>query len=222
MVFKGGKESGIYVVIAFFVILLLILTVLFSGSQLRRARVDDVFLGRVWSEDINERRYTVGFLGLEKQASFTYKNNNDSYPAFLSVTTVKMFFMMNEKEFMEKSVVSVKQQMKDDGIILDEDSRVSGCRVLNNGHKTRYVVFNGTDTSRNPVELVRVICETWNCGVSGTSVLCVGVAWVTDNGDGFSDLYFKYWAKIVRDEEGTFGVGDFQGSDGLIFNVNCH
>jgi len=34
--------------------------------------------------------------------------------------------------------------------------------------------------------------------------------------------YTTYWAKIIRDEEGTFGEGEFQGADGLIFNVKCH
>jgi hypothetical protein len=42
-------------------------------------------------------------------------------------------------------------------------------------------VYNGTDNSKNPSEEVKIIGEVWNCATSGTSIICIGVAQITDN-----------------------------------------
>ena len=75
------------------------------------------------------------------------------------------------------------------------------------------------------------IGETWNCGVSGTAIICIGYAQITDNIDNNSNENYENFAKIIKDKEGTFReyfrnkVSDeliFQGENGLIFNVKCH
>jgi hypothetical protein len=84
--------------------------------------------------------------------------------------------------------------------------------------------------SENIAEQVRFIGETWNCDKSGTSVICIGYAQVTNNSDYNSEFNLTYWAKIIGDKDGTFlqkypsyfSFGSFIDSNGLIFNVKCH
>jgi hypothetical protein len=94
-----------------------------------------------------------------------------------------------------------------------------------------YIVYNATlSLSENITEQVRFIGETWNCDKSGTSVICIGYAQVTNNSDNNSGVNLKYWAKIIGDKDGTFlqkypsyfSFGSFIDSNGLIFNVKCH
>ena len=105
---------------------------------------------------------------------------------------------------------------------MDKTTEISGERMLKNEHNTMYIVFDGNDTSKNPSEKIKIIVEVWRCKTSGTSVICIGFAQITDNLHGNSELNIDHWKKIVRDGVGTFGTGDFLGEDGLIYNVFCH
>jgi hypothetical protein len=82
-----------------------------------------------------------------------------------------------------------------------------------------FVVFYGNDTSKNPTEQIRIIGETWNCVVSGSSIICLGFAQITDNSDTGSEPDYSYWEHIIGDKIGFFGV---QNEKGLIYNVKCH
>ena len=98
-------------------------------------------------------------------------------------------------------------------------------RVLDNGHKTIYVTYNGTIISNNYSEQIVIIGETWNCARSGTSIICIGFAQITDNSNNLGYNYTAL-AKVLGDKEGTFvqrfNSYDFIKDDGLIFNVKCH
>lgn len=221
MAFKGIKRDNlVYTIITILIIIIIIFAVLFSTNQLVSAYIEDSILGDVWSEDINERQGNSNLLGLEKWASFTYKNNNDTYPAYVTVTSMKTLFMMNENELLSKTIETINKA-SEAGVIIDENSENTGNRVLANGHKTFYIIYDGNDTSKNPQEKIKIIGETWNCGISGTSVICIGFAQITDNAHNNSETNLTYWSKIIRDDVGTFGV-DYQKNDGLIFNVKCH
>lgn len=214
-------------VIAVFVILLIILTILFSSSQLTEAYIDQGTLRDAgWFEDRTEKYYEEQLLGLEKQVSYTYKNEDIVYPSYISVTSMKTLFMLSESDLLDKTVETIEEAMQRDGIVLDGSSEVSAHRVLNNEHKSLYIIYNGTFTINNVTEKIMVIGENWNCGVSGTSVICIGFAQITNSTNSNPGENLTYWAKIVKDEMGTFfgnyGSTDFLGTDGLIYNVKCH
>lgn len=222
MAFKGGsRENKIYAVIAILIIIIIIIAVFFSSNQLTEAKIDDYILGDIWSEDIGERDSDSQLLGLEKWISYTYKNNNIDFPAYITVTSIKTIFMMSEDDLKVQTLDTIKEA-SDRGIVIDEASTYTGIRTLNNGHKTTYVIYDGNDTSKEPYEIIKIIGESWNCGTSGTSIICIGIAQLTDNAHNKSELNITYWAKIIKDKEGTFGLQEYKGEDGLIFNVKCH
>ena len=103
MVFKGGeRENRIYIIIAIIILIVIIMTVFFSGNTLNKAFIEDRILGKIWYEDIEERTDKSQLFGLENFASFTYRNNNLTYPAYVTITSIKLFFMMGRpKLFIE-------------------------------------------------------------------------------------------------------------------------
>ena len=216
----GAGETRIYVFIAVFIIAVVIFAVVFSSNQLNTAYIHHDFLGLDWCEDIGERDSGSQLLGLDKFSSLTYKIDGN-YPAYITIITIKTLVMMSEKELRDKTVESIEQALEK-GIFVDKSTEISGGRMLKNEHNTMYVMYDVNDTSKNPHEKIKIIGEVWNCGASDTSVICIGVAQITDNLHDNSELNFSQWEKIVRDEVGTFGTGNFQAKDGLIYNVICH
>jgi hypothetical protein len=212
VVLRGERSTNlVYIAVAVFIIILIIFTILYINSELIRAKIEIEFLPEGWIES-GERGYREGFLGLEKQDSFKYivdENFDDLYPAFLTVTAIKTLFMMNEEELLSKTIETIDLAANEKNIIIDEDSKIEGERVLNNSHGTFYVIFNGTDNSNNVSENIKIIGETWNCPRSGTSVICIGVAQITDNLHNPSSENLSHWNEIIR-------------KDGLIYNVICH
>ena len=210
VVFKGGeKENRIYIIIAIIILIVIILTVFFSSNTLNKAFIEDNVLGSTWYEDIEDRTGKSQLFGLENIASFTYRNKNSNYPAYVTVTSIKLLFMMNEDDLL-KTTEDTLNAASNKGIIIDKDTKISGVRELNSGHKTTYVIYNGTDISKEPIEKIKIIGESWNCGSSGTSIICIGFAQITDNTNNNSKLNTTFWDKIISD------------SDGLIFSVKCH
>ena len=213
-------ETRIYVFIAVFIIAIVIFAVVFSSNQLNTAYIHHDFLGVDWCEDIGERDSGSQLLGLEKFSSLTYRIDG-KYPAYLTIMTIKTLVMMSENELRDKTTESIERALEK-GIVVDKTTEISGERMLKNEHNTMYVMYDGNDTSKNPPEKIKIIGEIWSCGTSGTSVICIGVAQITDNLHDNSEVNISHWEKIVRDEVGTFGTGDFQGEDGLMYNVICH
>lgn len=220
--------SKIYIAIAVFIILLIIFTILFSGNQLTWSIIDDDSLVNGWKDSGESINYDRLF-GLEKQGSLKYildENVDDRYPAFITITSMKTLFMMNEEELLKKTIETINQASEDNNITIDINSSYSGSRVLLNGHKTRYIIYEGNKMYNNIIEEIRIIGETWNCGLSGISVICIGVAQITDNAHDNSDYNYAHWIEIIGDNEGTFvnkyNSYDFIYLDGLIFNVKCH
>jgi hypothetical protein len=214
------RDSLIYALITILIIVIIVFAFLFSTNRLVPAYVEDSILGAEWGEDIAERQGSSSIMGLEKWASYTYRNNNDTYPAYVTVTSMKTLFMMNENELFSKTVETINSA-SGDGIVIDEASRETGSRALANGHKTYYVIYDGNDTSKNLNETIKIIGETWSCEVSGTSVICIGFAQITDNAHSNSSVNFTCWSKIISDGSGILGP-NYQKDDGLIFNVKCH
>lgn len=215
-----NKDNRIYLIVAIFIIIVIILTIFLSSNVLFSAKIDDDVLGFSWIEDIKERDGGEGFLGLEKWASFTYKNNDISYPAYVTVSSFKTVFMMNEEELRNKMEETIKKSYEQ-GVSVDLQSKITGERFLDNGHKTLYIIYDGNYSYNGLNEKIKIIGETWNCGISGTSIICIGYAQITNNSHNESDMVLNYWIKILKDKNGTFGL-DYKGNEGLIFNVKCH
>jgi hypothetical protein len=213
-----GRENKIYLAIAIFIILVVILSLIWSSLQLTPAYVPDDFLDYGWSENLFERSTKSYFFGLEKWRTLTYELNG-KYPAYLTVTTFKMLVMMNEDDLRYKSIETIEKASQH-GIIVNKSTEIVGERILINDHRTMYTLYDGVDTSKNPSENVKIICEVWNCARSGISVICIGVAQITDNQHNNSEINTTSWAKIVRDDIGI--IDGLRGKDGLLFNVKCH
>ena len=130
--------------------------------------------------------------------------------------------MMNEDDLKDKTIETINMA-SDQGIVIDKNSEVTGQRFTkNNAHRSNYFIYDGNDTSSEVYENIKIIGECWNCEKSGTSVICIGVARISDIAHGNSDSFTSYWAEIVGDSKGTFGTEDYKTNFGLIFNVNCH
>ncbi len=218
---SGFEESKLYVIIAIFVIVVIVLTILFSGRDINPARVPFDVLGDTWYWDSKNSSREEGFMGLERFCSFTYRCENDSFPAYVTVSTMKNFFMMDEKDLIDETEDMIISKTSDQNIVLDKKTRLSGERNLNNEHNSFYFVYNASKGEGNSSEKIKIFGEAWNCEKSGTSIVCVGMAQISNSTLG-TDNYQFFWSKIVRDNVGTFGFDEFQGSDGLIFNVICH
>ena len=229
MVFRREKTGNwLYIVLAIFILVLLLLTILFSTSNLYKAYIDDRFLVDGWFES-GERIYKEQLLGLEKQSTFKYKFDSiteEKYTAFLTVTSIKTIFMINEQELLDKTIKTIFNAVSTINITIINSSQFTGSRFLKNGHNTFYIVLNGTQIIDGSVEKVKIIGETWNCAYSGSSIICIGVAQTTDAKNGINSENFISWAKIIGDEKGTFNniysCNECFNSQGLIFNVKCH
>lgn len=210
MAFKSSRrENRIYIVIAIIIIAVIILTIFFSTNKLTKAFIEDDILDGSWYEDIDERKEESQLWGLENWASFTYKNSNELFPAYVTITSIKLMFMMNENDLLDKTEDTIKRA-SEQGIAIDIDTRITGEREIYDDHKTTYIIYEGNNTFKEPYERIKIIGETWNCGNSGTSIICIGVAQITDNANNNSEVNTTYWEKIINNQ------------DGLIFNVKCH
>ena len=197
-----------------FVTLLLFVFILFSGCvDLTCAYVKESVVSDGWNENTALRNTGIQFLGLEKWCSSTYEING-KYPASLTVTTLKTLVLTDESEIQKKMRQTIEETFQN-SIQLTEN--VSGERTLQNNHKTMYILYDGIDTKKD--ENIKIIGEIWNCATSGTSVICIGIAYVT-NKDISNVENTENWQKIVMDSTGT--IDGFLGEEGLIDNINCH
>jgi len=214
---RGARDTRIYAIIAVFVIIVILLTVIFSGMSFSHAYVDATALTGGWRENPAEREgASQWFCGWR---SITYAFGG-TYPANLTVTTYKTLVLMNEQELQQKTTEAIENAIQQ-GIVVDNDTMITGERLLQNEHMTSYVVYDGTDNSKSPAEKIKIIGEVWNCGTAGISVICIGIAQITDNEHNNSVIDTSSWYKIISDIGGTFGI-DAKGTDGLIDNVICH
>ncbi len=191
-----------------FLVIVVISAVVFSGREIKPAYVPDSLLDDGWGENLDERETGSSLLGLEKWCSLTYRISG-VYPANLTVATFKPLIMMDENDLIEKAEETI-QDASQQGIIVDNNTKTSGWSIIINGHKTSYITYDGNDTSKTPFEKVKVVAEVWNCGNSGTSVICIGVAQITDYAHNVTGVNTSGWEKIINDK------------DGLIYNVMCH
>ena len=203
----GEINKKILIIVTF--ILLLILT--FSGCvTLSRAYIPDSIINNGWHENTALRNTGSQFLGLEKWSSSTYEING-KYPATLTVTTLKTLILPDEGELQNRITETIEETFKN-RIQLNES--IVGERTIVKQHKTIYTLYNGTDKIDG--KKVKIIGEVWNCGSSGTSIICIGFAYISD-----ADIEnTENWEKIVMDPQAT--IENIIGEEGLIYNIACH
>ena len=224
---KSGRDNKFYALIAVLIIILIFITVIISSNELFQSYVDDDVLTNGWYEN-NKSHQETGFLGLEKQVSFNYNNDNESYAAYLTVSSFKTIFMISEEDLIDLTIETINEAMEDRNISIDTNSIKEGQRVLKNNHKTNYVTYNASKMINNFVEEFKIIGESWNCDKSGSSIVVIGYAQITNKSLDQENKEFSYFAKMIKDPANTFdfiykdNTYPFLGDDGLIFNIICH
>jgi hypothetical protein len=190
--------------------------VAFSGCvNINCSYVPDLVITNGWNENLALRNTGLQFFGLEKWCSSVYEING-KYFASLTLTTIKTLILIDEEELRKKTVETIEEEFQD-SIQLNESTKVTGERTLLKKHKTMFIIYDGIDINRN--KKIKIIGEVWNCGTSGTSIICIGTAYITNNGNPNIENT-EIWQKIVTDPNGT--IGNFIGEEGLIYNVHCH
>ncbi|MCK5261662.1 MAG: hypothetical protein KAJ44_05740, partial [Thermoplasmatales archaeon] len=153
--------------------LMLVLLVAFSGCvNISCSYIPDLVITDGWHENLALRNTGSQFLGLEKWCGSVYEING-KYPASLTVTTIKTLILTDEEELQKKTIETIEETFQD-SIQLNESTKLTGERTLLKKHKTMYMIYDGIDINRN--EKIKIIGEVWNCGTSGTSIICIGIA----------------------------------------------
>jgi hypothetical protein len=221
-------DNWFYIVIAIFSIVLILLTILYTTNTLIKAYIEDDFLVNGWFES-GDRSYSEQLFGLEKQSTFKYifdSNSDGIYTDFLTVTSIKTIFMINEQELLDETVKTIFNAASERNITIINTTQFTSSRYLKNDHNTYFIILNGTQIINGFIEKIKIIGETWNCAYSGTSIICIGFVQTTDVKNGNNSENLINWAKIIGDKEGTFNkiFNDviYMDYDGLIFNVKCH
>jgi len=194
-------------------ILLFVSLVLTGCVTLTSAYVPDAFLIDGWYENTSLRNTGLQFMGMEKWGSLTYEING-KFPATLTVTTLKSLIIANEEDIKKKTTEAIDQTFNDRIIVTNS---TSGKRQLSTGHESIYMLYEGYDTKDN--ETVKMIGEVWNCPTSGTSIICIGLAFISNHEQG-GLFNMSHWNILIQDPLGT--LEGSTGEKGLIYNIVCH
>ena len=197
------------------VILLIFLTILVSTGcvDLRCSYIPDSILTDGWYENTALRNTGIQTLGLEKWCNIIYEIGG-KYPAFLSITTIKTLLMINEKELQNRIIVTIEETFNLE-LVLSQNS--TGRRMTSTNHQSIYQIYNGIEQEK--LAKVKIIGEVWNCGDSGSSIMCIGIAYINNSENPLIDNT-ENWEKIVMDPSGT--IENHTGVIGLIYNIRCH
>ena len=217
-----SKVDKYYLLISFFLVIVILFSTFYFliNIDLDAAYIKDDFLDGAWYENLDFRENNIKLFGLNKEYKLRYEID-DNYFSYLLIVTSNNINVLNSGNI-ESVVYNKINLFLDRNIVIYENSEIKGERSLKNGHKTYYIVFDGYDKSMKPYENVKIIAETWNCGIKDKSIFCLGVSKITDKSNNNFDLNTVNWVKIVGDINRTFGDEDYKIDDGLIFNINCH
>ncbi len=216
------------------VLIIALIATCFSGClEFDEAYVSPTVLTNGWCE--NKTAYDSGSqnFGLEKWVTIMYQVGGE-YPGSLQVGTIKTLMLLGEDKLLKKVMDNILDEAEQEGIHVDEKSKVEGTRKILKLHETKFFTFMGIVTEKRRLfdrnESVMIIGEVWSCAESGVSVICVGFAQITRHGPFGLLQYWDTgtWKKIVGDPYGTFkdlhpsNEGKGLYGSGLIYNVICH
>ncbi|KAA0005088.1 MAG: hypothetical protein FE038_01140 [Thermoplasmata archaeon] len=235
------------IVALFFISAIISISTLSGCLEIREAYIEDVYL-KDWSSIAKNE--TSEFFGLGKWITREYAYKDNEFPAFLCITTVKTLLLMSEKDLEKMAFEDFLKDLGKQGVMVDKNSIEKGSRKMGLGHVTDYIICNGSVSKEfeklnllgtkvkvffnlkdKPMEFktnetVKILAEVWNCKESGVSVICLGVAQITNHGLIFVYKNTTAWREMVGDPYGTFR-DPFSGekiysNSGLVYNVICH
>jgi len=202
----GSKQDKSYAIVAVFILIVILFAVIFSNTLYNSAIINYSTLEKYgWREDIKERDSDSQILN--SWCSYTYKNNNISYPSYITITTIKSLFMLSEYELINKIKETINEQTNKQNIQINQPSKIQN-RYIKNNHNTVFVTYEGIDNSSSFSEKIKIIGEAWNCGNSGTSIICIGLSQITDEKNN-NPTNLDFWDQIKQ-------------TNGLLYNVECH
>lgn len=211
MVFQKIHHKPFIIIFVF----LFLFSILSGCVNIKCSYIPETFLSYGWYENLSLRNTGLHFMGTEKWCSSVYELKG-KYPASLTVTTIKSLLLSDEDEINKKIQDIIEDNFKDT-IEINISTKIIGERVLNNSHKTKYTIYDGFNIQKQ-IRL-KIIGEVWNCGISGSSVICIGIAHISSEEN--TSLYnTENWQKIVFDPSGN--IENLSGKGGLIYNVKCH
>lgn len=208
----GDSKKRIFLL---FVLSTFLMISLSGCVTLKCSYVPNDFLVNGWYENTSLRNTGLHLLGLEKWCNIIYEIKG-KYPASLIVTSLKAIFLEDENELYD----IVKDMIKinfNDGILINESSKLSGERNNFNNHKTKYIIYEGIELEKDLD--IKIIGEVWNCGNTGSSIICVGIAYISNRENPIIKNTIN-WEKIVEDPNGN--IENYYGGEGLIYNIKCH
>ena len=192
----------------------LLLGVLSSGCvTLTCAYIPDQFLTGGWHENTALRNTGLQLFGMEKWCGVSYEIKG-KYPALLTITTLKTLVLADEAHLLESTRTLINDTFQETVTFVPN---ATGTRMIENDHETLFITYEGRDLVQQ--EQVRIIGEVWNCPSSGTSLLCVGIAYLT-NDEIPGKVHLDEWQKMIQDPTGA--IEEAKGDEGLIFHVWCH
>jgi len=212
---------SVSVVISLIIIVIIASVMVISTRQITAAMVPDSSLVDGWHERIGDRIVSSGFFNLNQAVTYTYATDDVLFPASLLVQTKKSLVLPSETQLLNQAVSEHLPDLQNNYSI-NTNTTMQGMRTLHTGHQTHYIVYQGVRNDSAQLDEIRCVIEVWNCGISKISVICIGVAQITNVSILSTDhSTMNYLEHILSDPIGTFGE-QYQQPDGLIYSIRCH
>jgi hypothetical protein len=212
---------AVSVVISLVIIVIIASVMVISTRQIMGAVVPDSSLVDGWHERISDRAVSSGFFNINQEIAYTYAVDDVIFPASLLVQTTKSLVLPSEAQLLTQAISRYLPSLQD-RFLINQTASVQGMRELKNGHHTHYIIYPGSINASDGVDEVRCIIEVWNCGLSKTSIICVGVAQMTnDSVPPLNQSNLDHWQRIISDPVGSFG-DQYRHDDALIYSIRCH
>ncbi len=204
------RNSKLYPIIC---TLLIIQILLLSGCvELKTAYIEPTKLPTGWIEVTALKNTVIETFGLEKWSSVTYEYQ-DTLQGIITISTINTLVLTDENDLLDYVNSTVFSIFKPQGQIVEIKQ---GSRSLLTKHTSQYLIYKLENKSRNSTG--RLIGEVWNCGVAGTSIMCMGFI-IDENTTNQTIENSSVWSQIVGDPIGSIDDAVY---DGLIYQIKCH
>ena len=204
------RELKIYPIIC----TLLIFNIIFlSGCvELKTAYIEPEKLSTGWIEVTALKNTVIESFGFEKWSSVTYEYQ-DTLKGIITVSTINTLVLTDENDLLDYVNSTVFSIFKPKGQLLEIEH---GHRSLLTKHTSQYIIYQLENKSTTISG--RIIGEVWNCGVAGTSIMCMGFV-IDENTTNEILANSIVWSQIVGDPNGSIEDNVY---DGLIYQIKCH
>ena len=193
--------------------ILIFFIILLSGCvELKTAYIQPENLPTGWIEVTALKNTVIETFGLEKWSSVTYEYKDD-LQGIITISTINTLVLTDENDLLDYVNSTVFSIFKPQGQVLKIEQ---GSRSLLTKHTSQYLIYKLENKSRNSTG--RLIGEVWNCGVAGTSIMCMGFI-IDENTTNQMIKNSGVWTQIVGDPIGSI---DDMVYEGLIYQIKCH